>query len=382
MDEKIKNLLIVLIALTPLFGLFEAIGYLNLSLPFDIVKIKAVRYSFTYLIFFICLLKTMLLKLKNIHPFFLITVLFVLLGIMLSNDFYYMFSGTNLLLPFLMMFLLVNVIDKVFLIRLSKVLFVFLVLNTLMQVFQMFYMPAFQGTNVFGLTGRLRGFFAISSISGVVTCFVYYIVKYFSDFSNKKIQLTFLIACLSIFLTMSSAGAGLFLIMIFLPKFLKSKFKGLAFVFIIPIFILMFNNLDTLSGRIKGQSSDSFNTRKEILMEQLKKTSLLPVDFGKATNLAMNFKKNLNVKNDAFIADMMYTSILVNLGYIFFVIFMCLVIVVMTKVFSVGSIELKVFFIMCLASASSQIISEMFPTNYLLTIMGAYFINQKLGYNE
>jgi len=377
MNKSIKRILLILLALTPFFGMFEAIGFLGFKLPIDIVFVKSIKIILIYIAFSICFIRTLLLKFSLIHPFLLVISFFLFLVIILSTNPYFILAGFNWLLPFIIMFLLVGVVDDAFLKKTAKILFYVLCLNTLMQVYQMFYMPAYQGANVFGLSGRLRGFFAISSISAVFTCYVYFVIKYHSNFSPRKKNISYLLVYLSVFFAMSSAGAGLLVLMLILPKFLKSKFKALSFVVLIPLIVLAVTNLDTLSGRTKGQSGRSFSIRQKILIDQIYNADLISPNFGKATNFAVNINRKLGINNEAFIADMMYTSILTNMGWIFFIIVMFFIICSLFKVFHKKQLHVIIFFIISISAAASQIISEMYPVNYIIAICGAYYINPK-----
>lgn len=377
MVKIIQNILLILVFLTPLFGVVEGFGAIDFTVPFTLVFIKSLKLFIIFLVVFltVCrLLFTDFFHLKSVLLLFLLFV-FTLMVFLLSSNIYIALAGLSWSLPFFLIFLLVGAIDVNFLYKLTKVLVFVLISNTLLQLAQMFYMPAYRGFNFFGLSGRLAGFFSSASSAGILSSFVYFSIKYFSNFNLRWKNIFLAVSVLSVFLSMSSTGVGLLVIIIMYPFYLKSKNKIIGILFFVPLIFTAISYLDVLTGRDSGSSESSFTTRLSILFQQIENSEIISTNFGKATNMGVSIERNLNIYVDGvFITDMMYTSLLVNYGWLITFILLGLLLITLIHIKRLNSISLNLFIVMCLLGSSALIITEIFPINMLIAIYSAYYI--------
>lgn len=388
MDRIIQNVLLLLISLTPFFGITEGLTVIGYDISISFVFIKALKLGIIFLIFILSILRFLSTDFKYLKVCVIVFLLFffTLITFLLSSNLYIALAGVNWSIMFFLIFLFVGVINVKFLHKLSKVLVFILIANTVLQIMQMFYMPASRGANFFGLSGRLAGFYSSASSAGILAAFIYFSIKYFSNFNNKFKTLFLGICVLSAFLSMSSTGVGLLFFIIVYPFYLKSKNKIFAFIVFVPVILWGITNLDALTGRTTGSSESSISTRFYILKNQIESSEIISTKFGEATNMAVSMNSNLNIySKGVFISDMMYTSMLVNYGWFITLIFLGIVFVNVVNVFRLNYVSLKLFVIMCLLSSTSLIIAEIFPINILVAIYLSYYIlklnNPKYRYN-
>lgn len=378
MNKVIQNILLLLISFTPFFGIVEGLTVIGYDISSFLVSVKSFKLIIIVLIFLLAIFRWLLLAdFKNIKASFFIIVLFffTLTVFLLSSHLYIALAGVNWSIMFFLIFLCVGVIDIKFLHKLSGILVFILIANTILQIVQMFYMPASRGSNIFGLSGRLAGFYSSASSAGILAAFIYFSIKYFSNFTPKFKILYLSVAVISAFLSMSSTGVGLLFFIIVYPLYLKSKNKIFAFLFFVPTILLCIINLDTLTGRNTGSSESSISTRFNILRSQIESSEIISTKFGEATNMAVSMGSNLNISSKGvFISDMMYTSVLVNYGWLITLILFGILFITVINIFKLDYISLKLFIIICLLSSSSLIISEIFPINILVAIYSSYYI--------
>lgn len=376
MKKLIQYTILLLLCLTPLFGIVEVLTFLGQESTIEILYYKLPKDILLGLITVFSIARIF----RNSYPSRLVPYLFTLT---VFTSLVFLLSASNLLtaiaglrwcLPFFLLLLLVDIVDNKFLTKVSNVLAWIVILNLAVQIHQMLNMSAIRGFNQFGLAGRVSGFFSNASAAGVLGCFAFFVVRYFSNSKRIVTNLYLLCAMLSIVVSMSSTGVAIFLLIVIVPYFLRSQIKSLLIFLIAPVILVVFINLDFLTGRAEGDSAISFSTRMNIFGEQISKAQLISMRFGEATNTAVNFSRKLNIQQDSFISDSLYTSILTNYGWLFFTIFT----LVLYKCFR-HTVKSKdegqiVFFIICFLSSFPIITTENFPINILISMLGAYYV--------
>jgi hypothetical protein len=374
-------LLLFLIMLTPLFGLEEMSQFLSFSfnipilyikLPKDVLIILIIVLNIFYILRNNSYSKQLLLPLTILIVFTLFVFVFSI------NDLQIAIAGIRWILPVFLIFLLYGTtINTEFLNKVANILSILILLNVVIQIYEMFNMPPFGGTNYFGLTGRVPGFFSYPNQAGIFGAFCFYFIRYYGTLKCNSLFL--IISAISIFFSMSSMGVVLFLLLITVHFFVtsKNKYKLLTIFIIIPVLIVGLTNLDKLTGRGENSTMTSGSERIAILKEQIVSSQFISTHFGKATNTAQNFMLNLNLDNDSFIADSFYISILTNYGYLFSILFIMCLFYLTIKIVTSKNISLIMFAIISMVSAIATIISEAFPVNILIAILSAYFIKYK-----
>ena len=380
MRKIIQNIILVAISITPLLGIMEVFKFLSIPISINILQIKIIKDILIVIVLFLSFIRCLEKGFSKQYLPYLLILFFLTLIIFInsSSNFMMAIAGVRWCLPFFLIFLLIDIVDLNLLHKITKILSVLIIAQTMLQIYEMFYMPAYFGVNYFNMSGRLPGFFAGANIAGPFASFVFFMIRYFSSF-KKKVKISLLtISSFSVFLAMSSTGVGLLLFLLIFPFLLKSNYKFLALIVIIPIFILTIINLDTITGRGEGGSEASFGTRIEILKEQINESELISSNFGKATNTAINLRNQLRlIQKDAYIADALYTSILSNYGLVFLTGYILLLIVLLFNIFRKNDEALILFLIVIILSGTTLILVEIFPLSLLCAILSAYYLSNK-----
>jgi len=385
--NQVSNIIItLLVALIPISGAYEFLASIGINPSFSITFFKVPREILMFLLFIVSLMNILKPNFSNILTLYVLILLGITSVCFLSNDASEVaVFGVRWALPFFLMPLLNNQISNEFLIKIAKLLFVVLLLNVICQMFQMFLMPAYRGVNLFGLSGRLGGFFALPSIAGAFSAIVLFFISYFPPFKTKwKMVFYKGLAIFGVFLSMSSTGMGLILIVIGLPIAMRSKFSFLIIVASFFLSAIALSSLDSLTGRAEGSSEASFSTRIDIFLAQVNNSEIVSIgNFGNATNGAVGSGRRSEAMTQAFVVDSLYTTVLVNYGLLPFLIFMVLLLLSAVYIFFIyQDIRLKIFFIVVVLSSASLITTEIYPVNLLIVILGAYFLNGCINHHN
>jgi hypothetical protein len=394
MEKKVKSLILILLSLTPIFGAVEILSFLRIEVSLDMFYIKLPKDILMAFIIFL----SFIYMCRHKYPlkyfiYLMILVSFTLCCFYLGMyDFQIAIAGIRWALPFFLIFFLYGITDISLLKDITKLVSVLCILNLLLQIYEMFYMPPIYGLNIWGLSGRLPGFFVHPSAAGTFAAYSFFLFKYYMDGKKKIIFIT--ISICSIFLSMSSTAFFLLIIIILLPIYMKSRNKIILFFFLLLGLTLTIYNLDLLTGREEGSSLVSGSTRIDILTNVISSGELVSTRFGSATNSAMTIKRwrgELDVEdifdpdNDVFVADSLYTSVLTNYGYIFFIFFIYFLAFIFISAYNISLTKRRfdffVFFIIFLLSSISIIISEIFPLSLLSAVLLSYYLKEYNVFN-
>lgn len=382
--QRIQKLILLLFILTPIFSITEIFEYLGIGvvlpidmfyikLPKDILMIVLLFLSFTY-------------SLRYKHPINYHICLFLLSAFTFicfffsysANGIQIAVAGIRWAVPLFLIILLYDVSNYDLLEKTTKILFALLLLHITAQILEMIFMPPIWGLNALGLSGRLPGIFVHPSASGTFAAFCFFCFKYF--LSQKKKMIGSILAIISVFLSMSSTGVILLSILLFMPIYLKSKYKFILSSVVILFLFLIISNLDLLTGRAVGDSELSGTTRIQILQGIVDSMEFISTNFGIATNTAMNLLITLGIQSNAFIADSLYTSFLTNYGAIFFILFIGAILYLLIYLFIKKNKDIPfiIFILITLLSGISIIIIELFPVNLIISLYFSYFLKKHL----
>jgi len=385
-NNLVRVIIYLLVVLIPISGTYEFLVSVGIQPSFNITFLKVPREGLMILLLLVSMVNLLKREFSDELTIFLIVffILNVICFLSATTTDIGVF-GVRWALPFFILPLIYLEVDERMMVKIGKMLFVVLLLNVCCQVYQMFFMPAYRGVNMFGLSGRLSGFFALPSIAGSFAAFILFLIIYFPPYINKKILLFYkILAYLSVFLSMSSTGVGLLFVVVFIPILFKSKHSFFILLILIPFSAIVINNLDSLTGRFEGDSETSISTRVVIFLKKIADTKIVSDgEFGNATNGAVGNSRRGEIGSDAFIADSLYTSVLVNYGLLPFIIFLLILFFSGYYIFyRSNDIRLKIFFIMVLLSSVSLITTEIYPVNLLIIIGGAYFLKATLSSSD
>jgi hypothetical protein len=281
-------------------------------------------------------------------------------------------SGLRWCLPMFLFVFLYNNIDRQFMEKVSYIVFVLLLLNTIAQIIELFYMPPYNGQTYFGLSGRTPGMFSHAHSCASFICLSYVIVNEFAKHKTIKI-FGRIFAILGVVLAMSSSGVICLLTIMYL-QIIKQRRNYIIFIILVPAIVLLtYEFADVLTNRMEGSSALSINTRKDFFIDGLYLSHIISTTFGYATNSAVMLSEQY------FFADAFYASFLVNLGIlpfilmVFFIIYIGLIAIIRKQ-----NLLLNVIIIYSLF-AFSILITEVFPMNFFLAIFMAYLTNRNVG---
>ncbi len=283
-------------------------------------------------------------------------------------------AGLRWLYPLFLFIFLSGHIDKPFLKDVFKILFGLLIIHLLLQTYELFYMPPYNGTTYFGLTSRVPGIFSHPHSAASFVC-LFYLCSLPLNLPQKRKYLIEIISFISIIFSMSSTGMIVFLIMFFLAK-IKNSIHFRKWFLISPLLVLLlFSNADLLTNRNEGSSASSIGNRKELLYNIFEESELISPNFGLSTNVIVTLYGNSN--RNVIWSDAFYGSFLANLGLLPFT---CLLITT-GIIFIVGFRQKNIFLISSIVLYSlfsfSTIITEVYPLNLFIGIIAAYIINEK-----
>lgn len=310
-------------------------------------------------------------KIFKIQVFFLILLFYITICCFLTQDKNLCISGLRWIMPLIFVGAIYPYINEFFIQKITRLLFILLIVQVSTQCIELFVMPPVQGVNALGLANRVPGLFYISNTASVFVIFTYFLIKYFERKQSIR-RVGTILSIISLLLMMSSTGTFIFIITFFFDKYYHSKFFKL-FLLISPIIIyILFTNLDTLTGRSAGNTATSGSIRLSILNQCLNETSLISFSFGEATNTAVN----LNLKN-AFIADSNIISLYHNLGLLGFIPCLFFYIHMTATAWLRKKKDLLIFLIIYLLSSIPVILFEIFPANIISSILLAYYIKRE-----
>lgn len=378
-----KFLILVVLALTPLFNLFEVFALVNhtLTSPMYVltpIYIKLIKDVFLLMIICLGTFKVLLCRRVLAEPSFWLFVFSVQLSLCLSifnQDFLLTLAGVRYLLPFAVLFSVYGIIDNEFQQKLAKLLIILLVVGLIMQAHQLFCLGDHYGLNFLGLSRRNPGFYLIPSSMAMFSLMtMYYVYHYYPDGVLRNL-FVYILGPLSVLLTGSGTGIvslGLFVLTI---AYFRTRPKWIMFLVCISIMLLILLFLPKLTGRHDIYVSLSMRLQK--LSNALRHDcQLLSNHFGYGTNTACLLMLHLGKgASKIFIADSTPISMIVSFG------FLPLMFLVLFVARTVGKHMIHIHFIAIFGSFMlTTIIFELFPANLLFSVNMAYFLKNK--YNQ
>lgn len=310
-------------------------------------------------------------KVNVYQTYFVFFPIYVILCCLFTMDKTLCIAGIRWILPFVLMGIFFSYITEDFIKKLAKILFFLLLLQFGTQCIELFVMPKLDGTNFLGLAARVPGLFYAPNAAANFVLITYYIIQTFSQNERVK-RITTILVFISLLLMMSSTGTFIFILLVLFRKYYNSRYFKI-FLLLSPILILLiFTNLDTLTGRSDGSTAESGSVRLTILEDCLRRTTLISSNFGEATNSAIGMDLER-----AFIADSNLIALYHNLGIIGFLYVIAVFAYSVLFAFVKKRVELLQFLIMYFLLSVPAILFEVYPTNILCSIIIAYFLKKE-----
>ena len=341
-DKKLKFLLrwllLLSIGLIPLWHIGELINIIStprgfrinqaaLYTPWSLVIIKNLLVpAMVFVSFLVCCSRSSRLSYNEIIALFILTAI-LMFAVLLTPDMslWQFMAGIRWFLPFFLFIIMISMNDKDLLRQLAYVSFVIMVMNLMMQLWQLGHIPSgWWGTiGGTGLSARNPGFFPLPATSAMFTCFstlfTFLVVK------GLKMRWTLGVLCLiSVFLTMS--GTGFCVVLIILGTLLAGNYWRILLPVIVPTSYVLTENIISFF-RGSHYFGQSLGTRVNVFSSTLEKKDSLAwldgpilidwffsVNFGLGTNAAVLLKNNLGIDITAIATDSFITQLVVNLG--------------------------------------------------------------------
>lgn len=387
----IHSVILLLLALTPIFGIGEVQRLMSNSSaeiilgPMETpVFIKLIKdFGFASIIFLSFLIITSRRKVTR-HVFYFVPFsLFILVLVVQSfvNQPLSALLGIRWILPLFLVFFLINNVNEILIKKIATLLSFLFILFFILQVYQLFNISLY-GKTYFGLAARTPGFFLFPNTAGFFACLVFFFVYFYMNTCRLKKVVLFLVP-FSVFFTVSGAAIIVFLLVCFVLVFLKRNFKLAIFiVYLIPLVTIILlgnpatrgelsesiNMLGILLGR-DHSFSYSLTQRTDILHDLYDSGKWISSDFGAATNAGYL----MNVLN-ARVVDSTYASIVGNIGIIGFFAFVFIFVIWLYGIVRTKRMDILIFTIIYSLFGFSTIITESFPANLLFSVGMAYFI--------
>jgi len=282
-------------------------------------------------------------------------------------------------MPFILAAFLINRIDKELLYKIGTIMFYLFIIQFIMQIIQLFFSYGYFGLNALGLSSRNPGLFYIPSTAAVFAIIVLFFCQHYMKRNLQK-KIFYLIP-VSIFLTASGTGIGIYVIFM-LVYYLRNTFLPYLPIIFISSAIALFLSLDLLTGR-SGLVEESLGIRFEHFKKALISSHYLPQDFGYGTATAELIMNKFGFYFNMIITHSWYASSIVNLGLvnsIFILIGIFIIFVLLTK----SQDKEKLLFLTIYAMfALTTPIAESYPANLIFAVLLAYYIKpKKLNYDS
>ncbi len=379
--KLIQKLIIIVLAITPLFSLQESLALLldsgkyvvNTSNVLTSVYIKGLKDLFFLLMIFtsfLMILKTFSMKRISALLLGIILVFILLPAFYYQDDILVYLSGVRWLMPFILLVFLIGHIDEKLLNKIGTILFYLFILHFFVQLAQLLFSYGHFGLNRFGLSSRNPGLFYIPSTAAVFAILVLFFSKFYMDNNlEKKIQL---LIPISVFLTASGTGIGIYVIFMII-YYLKRNLLPFLPLFLILVGGILILSLDFLSGR-SGLVAHSLGPRLEILIDVILNGTFLPEGFGYGTATAALISNKFDLSFAMITTDSWYASLFVNLGIINSLIIVMSQIIIFIMLTRSKDKEKLLFLTIYSLFALTTPIAESYPANLIFACLLAHYI--------
>lgn len=406
-DNKInllfRWLLLLSIGFIPLWHIGELINILTLPrghfysqaaihTPWSLVIIKNLFVpAMVFISFLIRYTRPNRLSYNEIIALSSLTAILIIAVLTTSDmDIWQFLVGVRWFLPFFLFIIIIFIYDKDLVMQLAYVSFGIMVINLMMQLWQIGNIPTVRW-GYWGkigetyLSNRNPGFFPLPVSAAMFICFstlfLFHVVKSF------KMRISLGVFCLlSVFLTMS--GTGFCVALIILGTLLAGNYWRILLPVIVPTsyvltkVIISFFRGSHYFGKSLGTRVSEFSNTMEDGKTELSGSFDLSVlidwlfsaNFGLGTNGAILLYNNLGIDITAIATDSFLTQLVVNLGGFTLIIYLILM-TVSTLLAYISGAKVTVLLLFAIGIFSvTATITETFPVFILVFVAIAYSI--------
>ena len=381
LEEGLRLLIIILIAMTPVFSIGEIMDLFlarvsskaSNSTPTFIKAIKDL--GFVTLVSVSALMIIRRGRYGKLYFYSIILIFVVVVGCIFTTIFFsdapkvkwVIVVGIRWLMPLLLVFFIADIVNEKLLNRMAVVLGRIFYIHLGLQFIQLFFMGGFYGMNSLGLAARVPGFFLIPSTASFFSVIVVLFQLYFGK--EKSRTWFVLITGFSAIITQSGTGFVVYFMVIFL-YYVPQKLLRIS-ILSAPFFgVLMLLVFAGFASRGDVYLEQSGGTRIEIFNYVVTNTGLLSSNFGVGTNAARILKTGL-------LMDSMLASVVYNLGLLFSLYILIVLLHWLVLIFIRNDKMLYSVTAVYGLFGAAAIFFEAFPMNLIFGVLGAFLIKQE-----
>jgi hypothetical protein len=274
-------------------------------------------------------------------------------------------SGIRWFLPLFLIAVLKDRIDSQLLSKVCTLIFHLLLLNFVLQVFELFNMPHWYGENMFGLAGRVPGFFLLPNSSAFFIAVSFAAIVNFDNCKNRRI-LAYIVAPVSVFLTQS--GTGIISVLLIILLKLSGRYRTVLLVCVPFLLAFLLFNINAITGR-GDYLQISGGGRLEILLEVLNNNLFSFGSFGLFTNTGVLVASAyMDGEVPVIVADSFWAALIGNCGFLGIFFIVCLVFYVHNNLKKFHKKDLFPMLLVYVIFSFTTIVTEAYPMNVLLPI--------------
>jgi len=293
-------------------------------------------------------------------------------------------AGCRWLLPFYLVFFFIPLIDKALIEKLAYASILMMVLNCIMQLWELAYMSPWWGLLAgTHFAARVPGLFPVPSTSAMFTCFAA-LLSFFVIEEKRMKWLIATVAMFSVFLTLSGTGFGAMLVI--LGTLASGSRWRICFPVIVPVSYEL-TKLVMPYFRGEGYFQVSLGGREDMLSGMSGMSgisnwsdlaqSLFGANFGAGTATAWLLKFNYSIDTHPVMTDSLLAQLVVNLGGIALLGYLLLMSVAALLAY-ISDKQLAVLWLIVTGFFSiTAPITEAFPLNIMLAVAIAYLIRTR-----
>jgi hypothetical protein len=373
-----EKLVLSLLLLTPIFSIGEVYLLISGGLSSQSVAVTPVYIKALKDILLVVIIMTffmVLLVRRSVSSRFLILMSLMLFPLLFSvfsslgNSYLMLLAGFRWFIFFILLVLCYEMYKDGFAQALISCVRWLFYIHIFAQLLEMFIGSHWYGANAFGMALRSPGIFLVPS-SGAIFSIVCYLILSNTNLARHRYS-DFFLVWFSVWATLSGTGLIILATLTFfqLLRLRLDFYSAVIALGFLGFFSLLFlDQILSFIGRGDDYLGVSGGTRLTIFLDGLMSVWLFSDKFGLATNTGVLLMNSLG-GGGGMIADSMYASVLINLGWFGLASYILFCIGgLASALIKKDDMLFSCYLVFVLVSATS-IVAELFPVNLLLAML-------------
>lgn len=366
----IHKIILLSIIVTPIFTSGELFTLLSLNNDNEIFStplfVKGIKdLIFLLLIFFAIIFtfkKTRINKVSFISQ--LVTLYILIVSLLLFEHIIVYLAGLRWIMPILLSFFLISYITEDLLKKISRVLGFLLILTLSIQFLQVLFSVPNYGEIFY----RTNGFFESPTTCGFFIILSFYFNYFYGCCKLRKYVL--FLTPIGLYFSFSKTGMIVYVIIFVVLKYYFSIFKIFLYTVFLTIisFVLMWIF-------IPDSITISLAARIDFFKDALDHASFLSNNFGVSTNTFAVLQKLYNIPHPLISSDAFWTSLLVNVGILFFIATFITYFFLLYYSYAIKDKRFTIFLLIYGIFGLTISITEAYPMNFLFSILLANYLS-------